>query len=130
MTKTLFDILDSWTLIVDRGRVEITLNDISSSFYQKKVVFLLLEDIWDIIEQFDDPTEFMTEGRLMMLIEKILRDEQKEKVAKFVQVEESGPPYFKTTVLNVDETINQFPSWFRAYEGITWDEFSSSLLDE
>ena len=130
MAKTLFDILDSWTLILDRGAVEITLSDISSSFYQKKVVFLLLEDLWDILEQFDDPKEFMTVERMMVLVEKILRDEQKEEVAKFVEIDNSGPPYFKSTVLNVDETINQFPSWFKEYDGITWDEFSSSLLDK
>ena len=86
MTKTLFDILDSWTLIFDRGFAEITLNEVSSAFYEKKVVFRLIEDLWDIMERYDDPLEFMTEGRMMSLIEKLLRDEENERIAKFVEL--------------------------------------------
>jgi hypothetical protein len=79
MKKTFFDILDGWTLIFDRGAVEIILNEISQSFYKKKVVFQLLEDLWNLLEQYDDPTEFMTDERLSFLIEKLLRKEENEK---------------------------------------------------
>ncbi|MGY5864337.1 MAG: hypothetical protein RTV41_07015 [Candidatus Thorarchaeota archaeon] len=130
MTKTLFDILDSWTLIFDRGFAEITLNEVSSAFYEKKVVFRLIEDLWDIMERYDDPLEFMTEGRMMSLIEKLLRDEENERIAKFVELELSGPPHYSIKVLNVDETITQFPSWFKEYDGMTWDDFTSSLFDK
>ncbi|MFW9794218.1 MAG: hypothetical protein ACFFEE_07950 [Candidatus Thorarchaeota archaeon] len=130
MRKSLFDIIDGWTLFFDRGLVEITLNEVSSAFYKHKVMFLLLEDIWDILERFDDPSEFMTEKRLMMLIEQVLRDEKKEQVAQFVEIEVSDPPDFNLDVLNVEETIAKFPSWFKQYNGITWDEFSSNLLDK
>ena len=86
MKKSLFDILDSWTLIFDRGTVEITMNEISKFFYVKKVTFLLLEDIWDLLEMMDDPIEFMTDERMVNLMEKLLRDEEKQRVAKFVQL--------------------------------------------
>jgi hypothetical protein len=128
-TRSLFDIIDSWTLFFDRGKYEITLNAISDSFYKRKVTFLLLENLWDLLEMMDDPLEFMTDDRMMHLIEKLLRDEERERVAKFVQVEISGPPEHKIEVLNTDETIAQFPSWFKEYDGMTWDDFKSSLFD-
>ncbi|MHA2045404.1 MAG: hypothetical protein ACW99G_11455 [Candidatus Thorarchaeota archaeon] len=130
MKKTLFDIIDGWTLVLDRGIIEITLSEMSSSFYKKKVVFLLLEELWDILEQFNDPGEFMTDERAMELIEKILRDGRIERVAKFVEVEQSGPPQHDSEVVNVDEIIAQFPSWFKKYDGTTGTESSSKLHDE
>lgn len=130
MKKSLFDILDSWTLIFDRGTAEITLNEISGSFYKHKVTFLLLEDLWDLLEMMDDPLEFMTDERMSYLIEKILRDEEKERVAKFVQVEIPELPEYKIEVLNVEEAIAQFPSWFKEYDGMTWDEGMSRLFDK
>jgi len=129
-TKSLFDIIDGWTLIFDRGDFEITLNEVSSCFYKLKVTFLLLEDLWDLLEMMDEPLEFMTNERMSFLIEKLLRDEARERVAKFVQVEFSGPPEYKIQVLNTEETIAQFPSWFKDYNGITWDEAKSRLFDK
>jgi hypothetical protein len=128
-TRSLFDIIDSWTLFFDRATYEITLNAISDFFYKHKVTFLLLEDLWDLLEMMDDPQEFMTDDRMMILIEKLLRDEKRERIAKFVQLEISGPPEHKIEVLNADETISQFPSWFKEYNGMTWGDFKSSLFD-
>ena len=128
-TRSFFDILDSWTLIFDRGTFEITLNKVSDQFYKRKVTFLLLEDLWDLLELMDDPLEFMTNERMSLLIENQLRNERKERVSKFVQVEISGPPEHKIEVLNVEETIAKFPSWFRKYDGMTWDDTKSSLFD-
>ena len=130
MKKSLFDILDSWTLVFDRGTVEITMNEISKFFYVKKVTFLLLEDIWDLLEMMDDPIEFMTDERMVNLMEKLLRDEEKQRVAKFVQLEISGPPEPKIEVLNVDETIAQFPEFFKEYDGMTWDDMMSWMFDK
>lgn len=130
MKKSLFEIIDGWTLVLDRGIIEITLSEMSSSFYKKRVVFLLLEELWDILEQFNDPAEFMTDERAIELIEKILRDEEKERVTKFVEVEQSGPPYHDSAVVNVDETVAQFPSWFKKYDGMTGTKSSSNLIDE
>ena len=128
-TRSFFDILDSWTLIFDRGTFEITLNEVSDQFYKRKVTFLLLEDLWDLLELMDDPLEFMTNERMSLLIENQLRNERKERVSKFVQVEISGPPKHKIEVLNVEETIAKFPSWFKKYDGMTWDDAKSSLFD-
>ncbi len=130
MRKTLFDILDSWTLIFDRAAVEITINAISSVFYKRKVTFLLLEDIWDLLEMMDDPFEFMTDERMAYLLEKLLRDEEKQRVAKFVQLEICGPPESKIDVLNANETITQFPTWFEDYNGMTWEDAKSSLFEK
>lgn len=110
--------------------MEITLNGVSTSFYERKVKFLLLEYLWDLLEMMDDPLEFMTDIRMSQLIEKLLRDEEKEKVAKFVQLEFSGPPQPKIEVLNAEETIAQFPNWFEDYDGMTWDDAMSSLFDK
>jgi len=129
MRKTFFDILDGWTLILDIGTVEVTLNEMSQAFYKKKVVFQLLEDLWDLVEQYVDPTEFMTEERFSFLIEKLLRKEENEEMARFVELELGGPPYYEIKVLNVDETIAQFPSKFKEYNGMTWDDAKSSLFD-
>ncbi|MFW9927065.1 MAG: hypothetical protein ACFFDM_09875 [Candidatus Thorarchaeota archaeon] len=130
MKKTFFDVLDGWTLMVDRGTVEITLNEISRAFNEKRVVFQLLEDLWDLLEQYDEPTEFMTDERLSYLIEKLLRKDENEKIARFVELELSGPPYYETKVLNVDETISEFPTCFKEYTGMTWDDFKSSFFDK
>ncbi len=129
MKKSLFDIIDSWTLIFDRVTFEITLNEVSDQFYKRKVTFLLLEDLWDLLELMDDPLEFMTDERMSHLIEKQLRNERKERVSKFVQIEISGLPENKIEVLNVEETIAKFPSWFKKYDGMTWDDAKSSLFD-
>jgi hypothetical protein len=129
MKKTFFDVLDGWTLIIDRGIVEITLNEVSQAFYKKKVVFQLVEDLWDLLEEFDDPTEFMTEDRMSLLVEKLLRNEENERIAKFVELELTESPYYSIKVLNVEETISRFPSWFKEYGGMTWDEVTSSLFD-
>ncbi|MFW9810811.1 MAG: hypothetical protein ACFFE6_15665 [Candidatus Thorarchaeota archaeon] len=130
MKRSLFDIIDSWTLIPDRGSMEITLNTVSDFFYKKKVTFLLLEELWDLLEKFDDPLEFMTEERMILLIEQFLSNENTIDVAKYVELEVSGPPYHEITVLNADETIAKFPSWFEEYDGMTWDDFKSRLFDK
>ncbi len=129
MKKSFFDVLDEWTLIIDRGTVEITLNQISEAFYKKKVVFRLLEDLWDLLEKYDDSTEFMTDERLSILIERLLQKEEIEVIAKFVELELDGPPYYEIRVFNADDTIAKFPSWFSEYDGMTWDDFKSSLFD-
>jgi hypothetical protein len=129
MQKTLFDIVDGWTLIFDRAEMEITLNMVSKPFYERKVKFLLLEDLWDLLEMMDDPLEFMTDARMSNLIEKLLRDEGRAKVARFVQIDITKQPRLEMDVLNSDETLKQFPDWFDAYDGITWDDVKSSLFD-
>ena len=130
MNKTLFDIIDGWTLIFDRAEMEITLNEVSKPFYEHKVKFMLLEDLWDLLEMMDNPQEFMTNERMSYLIEKLLHDEEKQKIAKFVQLEISKPPEYKIEVLNVEEAVDQFPSWFQEYDGMTWDDAMSSLFDK
>ena len=117
--RTLFDVIDSWTLIFDRIDFENTLHEISSVFYKYKVTFLFLEDLWDLLEIMDDPLEFMTNERMSHLIEKLLRNEHKQNLAKFVQLEISSPPDAKIEVLNANETITQFPEWFENYDGMT-----------
>ena len=124
MQKTLFEIIDAWTLIFDRASMEITLNRVAEPFYERKVKFMLLEDLWDLLEMMDDPQEFMTDIRMSNLIEKLLRDEAKENVARFVQLE---LPELK--VLNAEETITQFPDFFEDYDGMTLSDSFSSLFD-
>jgi hypothetical protein len=125
MMRTLFDIIDGWTLLFNRTELENTLVEVSNPFYDEGVTFLLLEDLWDLLEKMDDPKEFMTDIRMSNLIEKLLRDEDKAKVAEFVQIE-----YPSLTVLNAKETIEKFPDWFEPYEGLTWDEAKSSMFDK
>jgi hypothetical protein len=125
MKKSLFDIIDGWTLIFDRAELEITLNSVSKPFYERKVKFMLLEDLWDLLEMMDDPLEFMTDLRMSHLIEKLLRDEERETVAQFVQIELPS-----MNVLNVEEIIAKFPGWFEKYDGMTLDESFSSLFDK
>lgn len=128
MKKSLFDILDAWTLIFDRVEMEITLTDVSYPFNEKRLKFRLLEDLWDLFEMLDNPDEYMTDMRMSNLVVKFLRGEGRENVAKFVQIEVSGPPGLRMEVLNVEETIAQFPDWFEPLEGMTFDEFKSSLF--
>ncbi|MFX1605164.1 MAG: hypothetical protein ACFFDD_04600 [Promethearchaeota archaeon] len=92
------------------------MNEVSKPFYERKVKFILLEDLWDLLEMEDDPLEFMTDMRMSHLIEKLLRDEERGKVARFVQIEISDSPGYNVQVLNCDETIAQFPEWFEEYE--------------
>jgi hypothetical protein len=125
MMRTLFDIIDGWTLLFNRTELENTLVEVSNPFYDEGVTFLLLEDLWDLLEKMDDPKEFMTDNRMEILIEKLLRDEDRARVAKFVQIE-----YPSLTVLNAKETIAKFLNWFEPYEDMTWDEAKSSLFDK
>ena len=72
MIKTLYDLIDAWTVTWDRGTIEITLEQVSAPFYKHKLVFFLIEKIWDALEFIDDPLEFMTEERKIQQIENIL----------------------------------------------------------
>lgn len=129
MLQTFYDLLDGWTLKWNRELIEIALKDISSYFYERNMTFLLLEQIWDLLEKADNPLEFMTDERKMQLIESLIGDKKTEHIAKYVQLELSETPEYKIHVLNVDDTIERFPKWFEEYEGMPWDDFSSRLLD-
>ena len=131
MSKTLYDIIDSWTMNWDRSIIEITLDEVSDFFYRCKLVFFLLEEIWDILEFIDDPFEFMTEDRKKQQIENLLRSERNELAAKFVKLDVIASPEFQITVLNAEETIAQHPDWFTPLdEGIsTEDDDTNPELD-
>lgn len=129
MTKTLYDIIDSWTMNWNRGFIETTLKQVSAPFYERKIVFFLLEEIWNALEYIDDPLEFMTEERKIQEIERILSNGRNERAAKFVKLEIVESPELKITVLNSEEVIKQNPGWFEAWEGITWDEVVASFTD-
>ncbi|TFG29148.1 hypothetical protein EU528_10085 [Candidatus Thorarchaeota archaeon] len=121
MSKTLYDIIDSWTINWDRVSIEITMKQVSDSFNKYKLVFFLLEEIWDALEFIDDPLEFMTEERKIKQIETILSSGMNERAAKYVQLEVTETPELKIAVLNAEETIAEHPSWFEPWEGVTWD---------
>jgi hypothetical protein len=116
MTTTLYDIIDSWTMNWDRAIVELTLTQVSAPFYEHKLVFFLLEEIWDALELIDDPLEFMTDQRAIKLIENILSSERIERAAKSMKIEISESPRLKITVLNAEETIANNPGWFSPWE--------------
>ena len=129
MTKTLYDIIDSWTMNWNRGFIETTLNQVSAPFNERKLVFFLLEEIWNALEYVDDPLEFMTEERKIQEIERILSNGRNERATKFVKLEVVESPELKITVLNAEDVIRQNPGWFEAWEGITWDEVIASFTD-
>jgi hypothetical protein len=115
--KTLYDIIDTWTLNWNRGAIETTLQQIAATFIERKLVFFLLEEIWNALEIIDDPHEFMTEERKIQQIEKLLSIGKNERAAKAVKIESLESPKLKITVLNAEETITQNPSWFEEWEG-------------
>ena len=117
--KTLFDIIDRLTMKWDRSLIETTLNQIAAPFYERKLVFFLLEEFWDTLELIDDPLEFMTEERMIAHIEHLLDKERNERAAKTVMLEVIESPDFKVTVMNVDELISQHSGWFEKYDGTT-----------
>ncbi|MFW9834487.1 MAG: hypothetical protein ACFFEK_10865 [Candidatus Thorarchaeota archaeon] len=125
MMRTLFDIINQWTLFYNETELENTLVEVSNPFNDEGVTFQLLEDLWDLLKKKDDSKESMTDIRMEILIDKLLGDEDRAKVAKFVQID-----YPSLTVLNAKETIAKFPDWFEPYEGMTWDEAKSSLFDK
>ena len=127
MTNTLYDIIDSWTLKWDRGQIETTLKQAAAPFHKRKIVFFLLEEIWDILELIDDPLEFMTEDRKIKHIERLLSREKIERVAKSVEIEHSASPDFQITVLNADDLITQHPGWFEMHDGVSWDDVVSAI---
>lgn len=116
MSKTLYDIIDSWTMNWNRGSIETTLKQVAAPFYQRKLVFFLLEEIYDILEFIDDPLEFMTDERKIQQIEKLLGDTRIERAAKFVKLEIFESPELKITVLNAEEAIAQHRSWFSVWD--------------
>ena len=129
MSKTLYDIIDSWTMNWNRGTIEITLDQVSAPFYKHKLVFFLIEKIWDALEIIDDPREFMTEERMIQQIENILSSERNERAAKYVKIEVVESPRLRITVLNAEETIAQNPGWFERWEGMTLSEFGDKLME-
>jgi hypothetical protein len=130
MSKTLYDIIDTWTMKWDRASIEITLSQVSDPFHKQKRVFFLLEEIWDILEFIDDPLEFMTEERKIKQIEILLSSARNERAAKFVKVEVVESPRLEITVLNAEETIAKNPGWFSPWEGMTLSDFGDKLLED
>ncbi len=112
MTDTLYDIIDTWTMKWDRGAIETILKQVAAPFYKRKLVFFLLEEIWDMLEFIDDPHEFMTEERKIEQIEKLLGGNKIERAARFVELEITESPELKITVLNAENVIAKHPSWF------------------
>ena len=119
MKKTLFEIIDSWTLNWNRGNIENTLQQIAAPFNERKFVFFLLEEFWNTLEFIDDPLEFMTEERKIQQIEKLLSIERNERAAKAVKLEIIESQELKIVVLNAEDVITENPSWFENWEGIT-----------
>ncbi len=129
MPKTLYDIIDSWTMNWDRSSIEITLEQVSAPFYKRKLVFFLLEEIWNALEFIDDPLEFMTEERKIKEIENILSSARNERAAKLVKLDIVESPELKITVLNYEEIIAKNPGWFEPWEGVTWNEVAETKLE-
>lgn len=129
MSMTLYDIIDSWTMNWNRGSIEITLEQVSAPFYKRKLIFFLIEEIWNALEFIDDPLEFMTEERKIKEIENLLSSARNERAAKFVKVEIVESPKLKITVLNAEETIAKHPGWFEPWEGITLGEFGDKPME-
>ncbi len=119
MIKTLFDIIDTWTLNWNRGAIETTLQQIAAPFNERKRVFFLLEEFWNVLEFIDDPLEFMTEERKIQQIEKLLSIERNERAAKAVEIEIIESPELKIVVLNAEDVITENPGWFETWDGIT-----------
>lgn len=119
MKKTLFDIIDSWTLNWNRGEIETTLQQVAATFYERKLVFFLLEEFWNVLEFIDDPREFLTEERKIQQIEKLLSIARNERAAKAVELEIVESPNLKIVVLNAEDVITNNPSWFEDWEGIS-----------
>ena len=130
MKTTFFDIIDGWTLRWDRGTVEITLNDVSDVFYRLGKIFFLTEDLWNLLEVADDPSEFMTDARAVTLVEDLLRKEMAATAARAVQLEVPDSPEQKIRVLNAENVIKSHPYWFEVYEGMTLSDAYSSLIDK
>ncbi len=119
MMKTLYDIIDTWTMNWNRGAIETTLQQVAAPFNERKLVFFLLEEIWNVLEIIDDPLEFMTEERKIQQVENILGGRRNERAAKAVQLEIIESPELKILVLNADDVIRENPSWFEDWDGIT-----------
>ena len=122
MTTTLYDIIDKLTLKWDRGLIESILKQVSTPFYEHKLVFFLLEEIWDMLEFIDDPMEFMTEDRKIEQIEKLLGVSRIERAAKSVELEIVETPELKIKILNAEEVIAKHPGWFTKRDEVTWDK--------
>jgi hypothetical protein len=129
MPKTLYDIIDSWTMNWDRSSIEITLEQVSAPFYKRKLVFFLLEEIWNALEFIDDPLEFMTEERKIKEIENILSSARNERAAKLVKLDIVESPELKITIRNAEEIIAKNPGWFEPWEGVTWNEVAETKLE-
>jgi hypothetical protein len=114
MRKTLFDLLDRWTLEWNREEIEKTLRQISPVFYNRGVIFFLLEELWDILEMADDPNEFMTDERKIGYLERLLADERAQRAGMSLELEVSEE--FHIRVLNAEELLTSNPFWFEEYK--------------
>jgi hypothetical protein len=130
MKKTLYGLMDYWTLFWDDIEVEMTLTQLSDEFSRRDVVFFVLENLWNAYETTQDPLEYMTDERKTLLIVRLLRDKRVEHAAKALKVETTGPPDFEIKALNAGQLIEENPSWFREFEGHTLDEAYDSLFDK
>lgn len=116
MKTTLFDIIDRWTLEWDRTLVDLVLTDVSTHFYERGFVLLILEDLWDILEMADDPFQYMTQERKVAMVERLLLDPDFEEAAMSIEVEILEGPEHRIVVLNADQVISEKPELFEEYE--------------
>lgn len=129
MTRhSLYYILEGWSYLLDRGEVEITLNQIADCFHKHKLNFLLINQFYDSLKWFETSPDALTDNEVMYRIGNMLGNEEFSAVTKFMQIENSGPPYYTISVANIDEVIAQFPSWFEEFTGMTLDDFAKKLF--
>lgn len=129
MKMTLYDLMDGWTLVWDDTEVEMRLLQLGDEFSKHKVIFHVLEKLFDVYEATQDPLEFMTDERKMMLVVGLLRDNAIERAAKAVELDVPRSLDESLQVLNADTLMRDFPSLFEDSERPSRDEMFRSLFD-
>jgi hypothetical protein len=125
---TLYDLIDKWTIEPwNQGFIDQVLYQVAAPFYDRRLIFFLLEEIWDLIEIIEDPLEFMTDAVKIKHMETLLDDDLIVRAAKAIKVNVDESSEFTITVLNADEVIEEHPDWFEKDESMTLDEVVENL---
>ena len=129
MRTNFYEIMKGWTSNPwNREKIDSTLDYVGAAFTDKELAFLLIDDLYDWLEQFDGPFDSMMPSKQKQQQFQIFLDNKETiEVSRSLDLEVEESPELRIAILNADDVITKYPSWFEKYKPTTWDDVEETL---
>ncbi len=129
MRTNFYEMMKSWTINSwNREEIDSILDYIAEPFTDRELAFLLIDDLYDWLEQIDGPFDSMMPSKHKQQQFQIFLDNKEIiEVSRSLELEVEDSPELEITILNIDEVVTKYPSWFEKYKPTTWDDVEENL---